>query len=236
MFLEMDSDIKLYHNMINNELGHIGFLDDYAYLLQCYLTAYSVTFDSQYLEKADRLAELTIEQFWKDENEGFMQSNINSDSLINQKKYIDSAYASGYSVMIQSLEKLGKITANPKYHDHASRAAQSIADFVNHSPFISLKTVDYINNQSNDSFEIVVVEGEDDASLYLQVIEEAQIRNVTIIFKNHLNAEHLSTYVPYTESYSAIKGNTTVYICQNATCKLPISDINQLYDMLSSLK
>ncbi len=230
------SEFTLYHSLVDGKLAHEGFLDDYAYLLKTYLTAYEFTYESHYLVKADQLAKVIIEKFWSDEYQGFMYSNTKDSKQVSQKKYFDLAYPSGYSIVVQSLEKLGKITANPDYHIYASQSVESIAEFINSTPFISLNIVSYLTDRTKDSYEIVIVEGQDDATLYLQAIEEAQIKNVTIIFKNDLNAEHLSTYAPYTENYSAIKGNTTVYICQNATCKLPISDINQLYDMLNSLK
>jgi uncharacterized protein YyaL (SSP411 family) len=229
------NEYTLYHSLVDGKLAHEGFLDDYAYLLKAYLTAYESTYESQYLIKADQLAKVIVGKFWSDEYQGFMYSNTKDSKQVSQKKYFDLAYPSGYSIVVQSLEKLGKMTANPDYHIYASKSVESIAEFINSTPFISLNIVSYLTDRTKDSYEIVLVEGENGLDEYLDIIESAELEQVTIIIKTNENSEELAIVAPYMAYYSPIKNSTTIYICQNATCKLPLTTIDELKETLKTL-
>lgn len=234
---DSENNILVYHNMLNGILGQEGFLDDYAYLLKVYLKAYDVTSDVGYLESANDVGKAIIDIFYSEDKKGFLYSNIENISKTNQKKYLDVGYASGYSIAVNYLNKLGKITANSDFGNYALYSAQSIAEVVNKSPFISLNTVEYILEEEKGSYEIVIVKGtdENEFNFYLDMIRKSNISNVTIILKTEENKAELELIVPFTKSYESLKGNTTIYICKDSVCRLPIFDLEILEKTLLEL-
>jgi len=235
--LSDSNTFELYHSRFEDQLGQLAFLDDYAYLLTTYLDAYNSTLNLTYLEKANILAKQLIELYWSDEYKGFVIASGEHSITATQKVYIDAAYPSGYSTAIVALGKLGLITGNTDYNYYATEAAISVTDVLNQSPFAMLQIADFVIQSQNPSIEIVIVEGEKGLSSeqFLDIIRCYNTNNPIILVKTDDNKENLTTIAPFTRNYRAINGMTTVYVCENTICKLPVSSASELDNILQSL-
>ena len=110
---------------ISNDLFHTegikALLDDYIYLTEALISAYEVTGDSLYLNRADKLMKLCIEKFWDKDEAGFFDTE---DEVIGFKlKGIeDISYPSSNSLAIILLLKLFHMTGKTRYQEYGEKA------------------------------------------------------------------------------------------------------------------
>lgn len=104
-------------------------IDDYAYMISALISAYEVTADKKYLEKALKLTDLSIENLWDHKNGGFYDSPEEIIS-IRQKNIHDTPYPSSNSVMIINLLKLNAILQDERFLNLATIALKAFSNTV----------------------------------------------------------------------------------------------------------
>ena len=104
-----------------------GFADDYAFLISGLVDLYEATFDSQWLEFADRLQQTQTTHFWDDKKHAFFSTPANQpDILIRSKDGMDNAEPSTNGVSANNLFRLGSLLNDANYE---KLAKQSVAAF-----------------------------------------------------------------------------------------------------------
>jgi uncharacterized protein YyaL (SSP411 family) len=109
-------------------------LEDYAYMISALISAYEVTSNNEYLNKAVVITKMAINKLWDKEYGGFYDSE---DSIlsIRHKNIHDTSYPSANSIMIINLLKLHAITENRKYFDLANLSLKAFSNLA--SPYLS---------------------------------------------------------------------------------------------------
>ena len=69
---------------------------------------------------------------------------------------------------------------------------------------------------------------------YLKILRDAFIPNKVVLYKKDGTEDSLSKVAGFTEAYSLIDGNAAVYVCENFSCKLPVTSEKDLRDILST--
>src|SRR5699024_5615268 len=102
----------------NDEVKHLAYLDDYAFLLWGYIALYDTTFEPAYLKKARHTAGNMINLFWDDEDGGFYFNGNDSETLISREKEIfEGALPSGNSVAAVLFTRLSSLTGDMSYQE-----------------------------------------------------------------------------------------------------------------------
>ena len=97
-----------------------GFLDDYAYLLEAYLTLYESTFDEQWFVRAIELAEAILIRFHDPERGGFFSTSAEHTGLIARRKDLEDApIPAGASSACFGLLRLARLTGEASYENAA---------------------------------------------------------------------------------------------------------------------
>jgi len=104
-------------------------LDDYAYMISALISAYEVTANNDYLNKAVSLTELSINKLWDGQYGGFYDSEEPILST-RQKNIHDTPYPSANSIMIINLLKLHAITENEKYLNLANSSLKAFSNLA----------------------------------------------------------------------------------------------------------
>ncbi len=113
-------DNKLYHTTLIHKTPKIeAFLEDYAFLAQVLISAYSATQDELYLIRAQRFANLALEEFF---NKG--QWNFSSGEFETKADIADNTYTSSVSVMIDVLISLSTLLEDDKYSHFAFKTLE----------------------------------------------------------------------------------------------------------------
>ena len=60
-------------------------------------------------------------------------------------------------------------------------------------------------------------------------LKEHPADNLYVLLKTKENAETLAACAPFTKDYPIPEQGTMYYLCENGTCKAPVSDFSQLH-------
>lgn len=198
----------------NNKRGKKGFLDDYAFYIFALINLYEATFDKSYLEKALKLCEKTIHDFYDVENGGFwLYGKENEQLILRPKETYDGAIPSGNSVMAYNLVRLFYITDDK----HLQELAKAQLSFMSGSA-----------KQYPAGFSMFLTALSD----YLDMPEK-----ITVVIKEQNTEENIPCKINLgtiinvldgpTQEYKLLNDKTTFYVCRNHSCMPPVNDIEE---------
>lgn len=132
-----DDGLKAY--MIENEAYNKAYSYDYVCLIWAYIELYQASYDKSYLEKANKLNEELIKNFWDDNQKGVFLYGKKSEKLIaNPKEIYDGAAPSTNSICAMNFLKLSRLLNNYSLTVKADEVMNNFGKMVNESP------VDYL--------------------------------------------------------------------------------------------
>ena len=229
------SNGKLLKRSRNGVSGLTGVLDDYAFTIWGLIELYQMNYDEKYLERAIQLSEYQIDQFWDFEKHGFFFTAKSGEKLLARTKEIyDGAIPSGNSVSAFNFIRLSRITSIIDFENIAFQIFHAFAGSLNRSSSSYSMMVQAIDFAYGPSYEVLVFgdEKSDETINILNEINSIYMPNRVIVFgKNGTNA--LKNIIPFINLYPPNKdGSPQVYVCQNFSCKLPTSNINDIRKQL----
>jgi hypothetical protein len=215
----------LYRNFNNGKASIDAYLEDYSWVIKAYTLIYQATFDEQWLTKAQTLTDYVLDNFY-DESEGmFFYTDKNGEKLIARKKEIfDNVIPASNSVMANNLHILGILLDNEQYTTTSSEMLSRVEKLLTESTSYLTNWGMLFTNKTSPTAEIVII-GDDYAE-----------------FRNEIAAKHIPNQVlmgskeesdlPLMEGKSALRGKTTIYVCYNKTCKLPVNSVEEALEQL----
>lgn len=218
---------RLIHRYRDGEAALDSTIDDYAYLIWGLIELYETTFNTDYYEKAIELYDLAENHYWDSRIGGFYLSADDSELvLVRTKDAYDGAIPSGNSVMLSNMLKLGNITSDSKYHKHAEKLCMAFSKNINRVPITYCFMLCGLEMIFFDNIEIVIVkeESDPDTDKIISYIQSVFFPTKVVIEKN----EKTVRFAPYIQGMESRNGKTTVYICKNYTCDLPVNTLEEV--------
>lgn len=118
----------LYVSYRSGRRGERGFADEYANMIFALLSLHEVTFKSEYLEKAQRLLNKMLAEFYDKEAGGFFLYGKENEQLIfRPKETYDGAMPSSNSMMAYNLVCLYEMTGKEKIGELAAQQMRFMA-------------------------------------------------------------------------------------------------------------
>lgn len=219
-------DGRLLARYRDGEAAFPAYIDDYAFLIWGLIELYETTFKPEYLEKAINLNKDLIKYFWDDKNGGLFVYGSDSEQLITRPKEIyDGATPSGNSVSALNFLRLAHLTGMYEFEDKAHQLLKTFANSITDYPkgySFSLIVLLFIQSKSK---EIVIAadRNNNETKKMIDIINE-KFRPFTIsmLYSNeNKNVEKLAEFI---SKYNSVNGRPTAYICENYSCKAPITD------------
>ena len=210
---------KLYHNYKKGKATIDGFLEDYALLIRALTRLYEVTFDEQWLQEARNLTDYTLEHFFDEAESMFFFTDNSSQKLIARKKEIfDNVVPSSNSVMATNLHFLGLYFDAERYTSLSDEMLSKVKGLVVKEPsHLSNWAMLYFYKLTSTA-EVAII-GEEAAKMRSE-LSAFFLPNMILLGSNSKNGA--ATNIPLLEDKIAINGKTTVYVCYNKTCQLPV--------------
>jgi uncharacterized protein YyaL (SSP411 family) len=219
----LPSENKLLHRYREGNSSLDAHIDDYSFFVSGLIELYESTFNPTYLERAIKLTNHAISEFWDPEQGGFYFTGANSELILTRtKEYYDGAIPSGNSVFITNFLHLSRITGNIDYENRANQLLFSFSGSLDQVPYIYCGSLSGYIFISSKSYEIIVVEGENSVADFISELNSLYIPNKVVILLNEKNKEALTKLAPYLETYTHNKNISSAYICRNFVCELPI--------------
>ncbi|MFL6254237.1 MAG: thioredoxin domain-containing protein [Pyrinomonadaceae bacterium] len=221
-------DGLLLHVYKDGRAKHVGFLDDYAFVVSGLVTLYETTGRLRWLEAALTLTDKMVEEFWDEEGGGFFYNGRSGEQLIvRSKDYFDNATPSGNSVAAEALLRLSVLTGNEDYRRKAVNVLRLVRDAVERYPSAFGYALGAIDFYLSTPREIVVVGDETQARTLLREVWGRYLPNKVVALSTNVD-EAAARLVPLLRERTAQGGRATAYVCESYTCLQPVSTPEEL--------
>ncbi|NDC24732.1 MAG: thioredoxin domain-containing protein, partial [Proteobacteria bacterium] len=229
--LQQTEEGHLHHSFQEGRAQFNALLDDYACFANGLLSLFESDFNSLWISQAEKLLKLMLREFWDESQNTFFYTPKTHEALIlRPKEFQDGALPSASGMAITALARLGKLTGNPLYLEHAEKALKSHRDFLQQAPMACGQMLLALELIGPGSKEIIIIPEKSDETVEtaLDYLRSTFYPNKIIALKTEENA-HLALF----KNRTSLNGTTTLYICENQTCLTPITDVELLKGLLS---
>lgn len=222
---EMRNGDGLFRSYKNGKASIDAYLEDYSLVIQAYIALYQATFNEEWLDKSRQLTDYVIEQFY-DESEGmFFFTADNSEKLIARKKEVfDNVIPASNSIMANNLYALGVLLDKEKYNQTAEDMLSKVSGLLTENTSYLGNWAILFSQLALPTPEIAIVGAGYDK--VRAAFAEKYIPN-KMIMGTRENSE-----LPLLKDKYAIDNKTTIYVCFNKTCKLPVHSIEEAMKQL----
>ncbi|MFT4536512.1 MAG: hypothetical protein ACI9P5_003888 [Saprospiraceae bacterium] len=213
-------------NYKNGKSSINAFLDDYGTVIDAFTALYEVTFDIQWLDKAETLMQHVQKHFYNSTDKMFYYTSDLDPALIARKMELsDNVIPASNSIMARNLYKLGTILYNQKMVDQAKQMLANMNKQV-----VQSKQPSYYSNwcqlmasMVNPPYEVAVL-GED-AVMKSREIQSDYLPNAFFLGgKSEGKLELLKDKLQ--------EERTMIYVCQNKVCKIPTEDTRKAIGLI----
>lgn len=231
-------DKKLFRRYRDREARFEANLEDYAFLIKAYLTAFELGLGIVYLKSAMAFSKILKDEF-KSTKGAFFFSHENHDSLLLRRcEFNDGSEPSGNSVHAENLIRLYQITGDESYKEMAEDIFKAAKSLFSQQP----QSCSYMMNALLRYFDkkaIVLVAAIDENMTLDQelrsFIRENYSPHIIIIWKYKSSEEQLLLELPHLADKTLVDGQSALYLCTREKCFPPILKIEDLKKEISSL-
>ena len=211
-------------------------LDDYAFLMLGLLDLYETSFDSKWLDHAQKLTETQNRLFWDKQDGGFYDtSGEDKTILLRSKDDYDGAEPSANSIAVWNLLRLSQIFDKTEWREMAERTLRLFGNRLQSIPHAMpqmLVAVDF----SLDQPKQIIIAGQPqapDTRAMLRALHERFIPNkILLLADGDKGQNYLGLYLPFIQSMTRINAQATAYICENYACQLPTTEAAVMLKLL----
>ena len=212
-----------------------GYLDDYANLVEYLLALYQATGEREWLDQAVIYNDAMLELFWDREQAIFFLTGKEHEKLVTPvRDAYDNATPAGSSVAVFNLLKLAILTGNLEYRSIAETNLENmhlpLTRYPNGFGYL-LGAADFYLGPVK---EIAVVGDPESGETrrLLEVVHGRFLPNKVVAILDP-NAADGAGDLPLLEGKTLVKGRPAAYVCENYTCKAPVTEPSQLELALS---
>ncbi|HWQ29865.1 MAG TPA: thioredoxin domain-containing protein [Negativicutes bacterium] len=232
-------DGRLLARYREGEAAYPGYLEDYAFTVLGLIELYEASFRPDYLRLALDLNRDMLRYFRDEENGGLYLYGSDSEELITRPKDVyDGAIPSGNSVAAMNLFRLSRLTGDSELEDMAYEQLNAFAAVIEGYPMGHTHMLMALLFAGSKAGEIVIVGDRNEKSTQ-RMLEAANKRFLpftTVVLKDaEALQEGVAAIVPYTEGQIMMADRTTAYICENFSCRAPVTDISEFEGIMSGI-
>jgi len=216
---------RLYRTWKNGRATINGFLEDYALVIEAYISLYEATFTESWLHEAETLTAYVLDNFFDPAEQQFFYTDASAEPLIARKKELfDNVIPGSNSVMANNLLRLGRHLESTQYQELAAAMLGQVQSLV-------VKEPQHLTNWAS-LYVALLRPGAEVAITGAQV--EAFRRELSQYFlPNDVLAGALKcSNLPLLEGRDA-QDETTIYVCRNRACQLPVHSVREALEQLA---
>ena len=219
-------DGGLFRNFKNGKSNIEAYLEDYAAVSDAFISLYEVTLDEKWLKNAKQFTDYTFDHFYDEESKMFFFTSNNERGLISRKvETDDNVIPSSNSIMANNLFKLGHYYSNKHYADNAKVMLNNVKENVISYGSGASNWLNLYSNYLGEYYEVAIAGP--DAKQKLKELNAIYIPNKLIVGSTTESNLPLLAY-KYNEN------ETTIYVCIDGACKLPVTETEKALKQLSS--
>jgi len=213
-----------------------GFADDYAFVIQGLLDLYEASFDVEWLKFATGLQETQDRLFFDEKNGGYFSTSGKDESVfLRMKDDNDGAEPAASSVAALNLLRLSQFRDDKQMADRTRKTIDAFATTVSHFPSAMpqmLVAFDYSLSKPRQ----IVIAGKKDApetkALLKEVHRHFLPKTILLLADGAEGQKYLGERNEAIRAMSMVEGKPAAYVCENFTCKAPVTDPKALGELL----
>lgn len=220
----IDHSGRILHSYKNNQAKINGFLEDYAFMIEASIAIFEATGIKDWLDEAQRLTEITLNDFYDEQKSVFyFTANDQKDLITRTIEVHDNVIPASNSVMAKNLFRLSYLCERSDFLQNARKmlglVSGNMAEYPSGCSNWSLLMLDLTENH----YEIAII-GENAFKL-LSELQKYYLPNVIFC------AGTIENGVPLLQNRWVV-AKTLIYICQNSTCKLPVETVEEALKLI----
>ena len=218
-------DNRLYRNFKDGKSSINAFLDDYAFTIAAFISLYQSTFDEKWLEDAKLLADYTITHFYDNTSGMFYYTSDIDPKLIARKMEVsDNVIPASNSEMAKNLFVLGTYFYKDDYISMAKKMLNNVKQNALEGGAYYANWDILMSWFASPPYEVAIL-GND-----FEAVRKEFNKNYlpNVFLSGGKNEGKLSLL-----EGKLLEGKTTIYVCQNKACKLPVTDVKQALEQIS---
>jgi len=215
---------NLNHTYKNGKSSINGYLEDYATVIDAYITLYEATLNDLWLNTAKQLTDYTFDHFFDVERSMFYFTSDEDKDLITRKMEIeDNVIPASNSIMAKNLFRLSHYYSNNYYLKVSKQMLHNVKE----------KTTQYGSGYSNwlqlmcdfsGNYYEVAISGENAKEKLLEI-------NQFYIPNKLIAGNEKQSNIPLMQGRFN-EDETYIYICVDGTCKLPETDAKKAVEQI----
>ncbi|MGI9543171.1 MAG: thioredoxin domain-containing protein [Cyclobacteriaceae bacterium] len=217
----------LWRTYKNGKANISAYLEDYALVIQAFIGLYQVTFEEKWLYKAQNLASYVMEHFYDPKEQFFFYTDATSEALIARKKeFFDNVIPASNSVMATNLYLLGHLLDRVDYLETARIMLGKMSKLVLTEPRHLSNWALLYYHHIKPLAEVAIV-GPDHLQFGKELSKHFVPRKVLV-------GTETKSDLPLLEGREASGPETTIYVCFDRSCKLPVTEVKGALQQLRS--
>jgi uncharacterized protein YyaL (SSP411 family) len=214
-----------------------GFADDYAFVIQGLLDLYEASFDIEWLKFAMQLQETQDRLFLDEKNGGYFSTSGKDERVfLRMKDDNDSAEPAASSVAALNLLRLSQFRDDKQMAERARKTIDAFATTLLHFPSAMpqmLVAVDYSLSKPRQ----IVIAGKKDSPETKAILREVHRHflpnKILLLADAGEGQKYLGGKSEAVRAMSMVDGKPAAYVCENFTCKAPVTDPKALSELLT---
>jgi uncharacterized protein YyaL (SSP411 family) len=226
----------LYRNYRGGRSDIEGFADDYAFVIQGLLDLYEAAFDVDWLKFAVELQETQDRSFFDEKNGGYFSTSGKDQSVfLRMKDDNDGAEPAASSVAALNLLRLAQFRDDKTMAERARKTIDAFATTLSHFPSAMPQMLVALDCSLSKPRQIVIAgkkAAPETKALLKEVHRHFLPKTILLLADGSDGQKFLGEKNEAIRAMSMVEGKPAAYVCENFTCKVPVTEPKQLAKLL----
>jgi len=228
----------LFRNYREGRSAVEGFADDYAFVIQGLLDLYEACFDAGWLRWAIELLGTQDRLFFDEERGGYFSGAGNDPRiLLRLKEDNDSAEPAASAVAALNLLRLAQIRNDGDCFARAERTIEAFAPQIGHYASAMPQMLVALDLTLGEPRQIVIAGPRDAPETHALVSEVHRhfVPDKVLLLADGADGQrYLEEKMEALREMKPVDGQAAAYVCENFTCKTPVTDPKALNALLGA--
>ncbi|MBL1280802.1 MAG: thioredoxin domain-containing protein [Fluviicola sp.] len=200
-----------------------GFLDDYAHTIDAFISLYTITFDEEWLHRAKKLLEHTINHSFDAKSGMFYYAEASKELIARKMEINDNVIPASNSVMARNLFYLSAYFHEENYKQISAQMLANVYDGMEKFGSGYSNWALLLNHFVFGCYE-VVISGENAKEKARKLMKQSFPK---VIFAVAVKESSLPIF-----DDKSFNKNAMIYVCKDGSCLLPTEDVEEAINVL----
>ena len=214
-----------------------GFADDYAFMIQGLLDLYEASFRVEWLQFAFALQEAQDRLFWDEKGGGYFSTSGRDKSVVlRMKDDNDGAEPAASSVAARNLLRLAQFQDSTELRSRSEKAVGAFEGMLARFPSAMPQMLVALDFSLSKPRQIVIAgkPGAADTRALLAEVHGHFLPNTMVLLADGAEGQKfLGQKLEAIREMKPVGDKAAAYVCENFTCKAPVTDAKALGELLS---